>query len=160
MYEIIKNQLDNLGAVKYLLEEVRMEEYGDIELKKDQVAFIYEIYYEKEGYCTVDDDKGNYLEVTEGNTLKDTYNDADENIKTFLWRKVQMFGESFVFAGTGYNSYIAYVKATILQYDNQEGKLKTLESLKPSEKKFNIYEHLNQVVNTESIENVKDRLLL
>jgi hypothetical protein len=113
-HPIIISQLKELGITDYLLEQVDYSDFGDIELEKKEIAFVTEVYYELEGDCIVQtEDHCQKLIIHPGNTIKDSYNDADENVKTFRWTGVKLFSNSFQFIGSGQRPFLKFVLVTI-----------------------------------------------
>jgi hypothetical protein len=108
---ILPTQLKALGFDNYLMEDILVEEYTDIELSENQVAFIYKAYFEFDGYAVVQD-RCSKIEIAEGNCMKDSYNDAYENIKTYTYEKITLLRESFCFSGTGKNPFLKFILVT------------------------------------------------
>lgn len=111
---ILNNHLILNCIKEYKLDDVVKARFGDVKLKKNQVALIYEVYYEYKGQCTISTSDKILLKADMISCNKTSYMDTADQVKVFELSVSTIVKESFTFAGTGMNPHIKYLLITKL----------------------------------------------
>jgi hypothetical protein len=111
---ILDNYLKSNCITDCIITDVLKDKYGDISLKSNQMALVYEMYYEYDGSCAISNKSKILVKADQIRCNKTSYMDVANQVKVFTLSISTIVKGSFTFAGTGKNPHIKYLLITNL----------------------------------------------